>query len=113
MIYDFCCMICESCTPNGNMKMCNPQRVVIVVIIVVAAKRIACTGLYNIVIGFTCTTFRVAKVANYFKTKHYNLKILKGILYFRSIAANSITISFKNIQKWITSLSGACSSLRI
>lgn len=93
--------------------MCNPQRVVVAVIIVVAAKGIACACLYNIVIGFTCTTFRVAKVANYFKTQRHNLKIFNGILYFRSIAANSITISFKNIQRWITSLLGACSSLRI
>ncbi|MES2849099.1 MAG: hypothetical protein V4685_08585 [Bacteroidota bacterium] len=47
----------RSCTPNGNMKMCNPQRVVIVVIIVEAAKGIAGIGLYEIVTGFTFTTF--------------------------------------------------------
>lgn len=50
------------------MKVCNPQGVVVVVIIVEAATGIAVTGLYDIMTGFTFTTFGVAKVANYFKT---------------------------------------------
>jgi TRAP-type uncharacterized transport system fused permease subunit len=39
------------------MKRCNPQGVVIVVVIVDAARRIAGTCLYEIVIIFTITTF--------------------------------------------------------
>ena len=78
--------------------MCNPQRVVVVVIIVDAARGITVYDLLYIVTGFTCTTFRGAKIAYYFITLSRNLKIFKGILYFRSIAANSITISLKFIK---------------
>lgn len=92
--------MCGGRSPNGNMKICNPQGVVIVVGIVDAASRIAGTFLYDVITGFTISTFfRVAKIGYYFKTTPLNLKIFEWILYFRSIAANSITISFKNFQK--------------
>ncbi len=58
--------------------MCNPQGVVIVAVIVVEAKGIACTNLYEIITGFTFGHFfGVAKVTNYFKTKTASLKYLK------------------------------------
>lgn len=70
--------MCNSRSPNGNMKICNPQGVVIVAVMVDAAKRIAGTCLYEVVIGFTITTFfRVAKIGYYFKTERYNLKIFE------------------------------------
>lgn len=39
------------------MKISNPQGVVVVVIIVEAAKGIAVTNLYDVISGFTFTTF--------------------------------------------------------
>ena len=49
-----------------------------VAVIVVEAKGIACTNLYEIITGFTFGHFfGVAKVTNYFKTKTASLKYLK------------------------------------
>ncbi len=60
------------------MKKCNPQGVVVVVIIVDTARVITGTNLYDVITGFTFYHFfGVAKVANYFKTGTAILKYLK------------------------------------